>query len=98
MLKATAFLGITVALWHLLSNRIISFAAGTGAHGVLLRIGVALCFSFAYIAELIGLADIIGALAAGVFLDPYGVGVRTKADEATLRELLSPISEVRCEN
>jgi Kef-type K+ transport system membrane component KefB len=65
-----------------------------GGHSVLLIIGVALCFAFAYVAELIGLADIIGAFAAGVFLDPYGVGIRSDADEATLRELLSPISDV----
>ncbi len=92
--KATAFLGITVVLGHFFSNEIISFATRTGEHGVLLIIGVALCFSFAYFAEWIGLADIIGAFAAGVFLDPYGVGVHTKADEATLRELLSPLSDL----
>jgi Kef-type K+ transport system membrane component KefB len=60
----------------------------------LLIIGVALCFTFAYIAELVGLADIIGAFAAGVFLDPYGKGVYSKEEETTLRELLAPLSDV----
>ena len=94
ILKAVAFLGITVVLGHLLSGRIVSLVTQTGGHGVLLILGVALCFAFAYVAELIGLADIIGAFAAGVFLDPYGVGVRSDADQATLRELLSPLSDV----
>jgi Kef-type K+ transport system membrane component KefB len=94
VLKAAAFLGITVALGHLLSARIVRFATRTGESGILLIIGVALCFTFAYISELIGLAGIIGAFAAGVFLDPYGVGVRSKADEATLRELLHPLSNI----
>lgn len=39
---------------------------------MLLIIGVALCFTFAYVSELIGLTGIIGAFAAGVFLDPSG--------------------------
>jgi Kef-type K+ transport system membrane component KefB len=60
----------------------------------LLIIGLALCFTLAYISEVIGLAGIIGAFAAGVFLDPYGVGVRSKADEATLRDLLNPLSNL----
>jgi Kef-type K+ transport system membrane component KefB len=46
----------------------------------------------AFVAELIGLADIIGAFAAGLLLDPYGQGVRTKQEEATLAELLYPLS------
>ena len=94
VLKAAAFLGITIALGHLLSGRIVRFATRTGEPGILLIIGVTLCFTFAYVSESIGLADIIGAFAAGVFLDPYGVGVHTQADEATLRELLTPLSNV----
>lgn len=94
ILKAAAFLGITVALGHLLSGRIVRFATQTGEPGLLLIIGLALCFTLAYISEVIGLAGIIGAFAAGVFLDPYGVGVRSKADEATLRDLLNPLSNL----
>jgi Kef-type K+ transport system membrane component KefB len=48
----------------------------------------------AFIAERIGLADIIGAFAAGVFLDPYGVDIRAKTADVTLRELLTPLSDV----
>jgi Kef-type K+ transport system membrane component KefB len=92
--KAVAFLGIAIMLGHFLSSRIVRFATWTGEPAILLIIGVALCFTFAYISESIGLAAIIGAFAAGVFLDPYGIGVQSKADEATLRELLHPLSSV----
>lgn len=94
VLKAVGFLGITIVLGHYLSRKIVRLATLTGEHGTLLIIGVALCFTFAYIAERVGLADIIGAFAAGVFLDPYGKGVYTKAEETTLRELLAPLSDV----
>ena len=94
VLKAVGFLGITIVLGHFLSRKIVQMATLSGEHGVLLIVGVALCFTFAYLAELVGLADIIGAFAAGVFLDPYGEGVYSKKDQATLRELLGPLSDV----
>jgi Kef-type K+ transport system membrane component KefB len=94
VLKAAFFLGVIVVLGHFLSEKIVLLATRTGEPSLLLIIGIALCFTFAYIAELIGLADIIGAFAAGIFLDPYGIGVRSKAQEATLRELLSPLSHL----
>ncbi|HWO40772.1 MAG TPA: cation:proton antiporter [Candidatus Eisenbacteria bacterium] len=92
VLKAVGFLGGVVVLGHFVSAKIVR-AVGH-EHGMFLIVGVALCFTFAYLAELIGLADIIGAFAAGVFLDPYGVGIRTRTAEVTLRELLTPLTEV----
>lgn len=94
VLKAAGFLGLTIILGPLLSPKIVRLVTRTDEHGLLLIIGVALCFTFAYIAEMIGLADIISAFAAGVFLDPYGVGIRSKTAEVTLRELLTPLSDV----
>jgi Kef-type K+ transport system membrane component KefB len=89
-LKAVLFLGGTVALGHFFSVPIVRVAARTGQHGMLLVFGLALCFTLAFVAELIGLAGIVGAFAAG--LDPYGKGVRARAEEATLSELLHPLS------
>jgi Kef-type K+ transport system membrane component KefB len=94
VLKAVGFLGITVLLGHFFSAKIVDLVAGKDEHGMLLILGIALCFMGAYIAEVIGLADIIGAFAAGVFLDPYGVGIRTKTAQVTLRELLTPLSDL----
>jgi Kef-type K+ transport system membrane component KefB len=90
--KAVLFLGATIALGHFFSGHIVSLAARTGEHGMILIFGLALCFALAYVAELIGLAGIIGAFAAGLLLDPYGEGVRTREQEATLAELLHPFS------
>lgn len=90
--KAVLFLGITVFAGHFLAGPIVRLAARTGEHGIILIFGLALCFTLAFIAESIGLADIIGAFAAGLMLDPYGQGVRTKQEEATLSELLHPLS------
>jgi Kef-type K+ transport system membrane component KefB len=94
VVKAALFLGLTIAAGHYLSHRIIRLVARTGHPSWLVVVGLALCFSLAYAAERIGLAGIIGAFAAGLLLDPYGVGVRTKEDTATLSELLEPMSEL----
>ena len=58
----------------------------------MLAVGLFLCFTLAYAAELIGLAGIIGAFAAGLILDPYGEGVRTREGDQALSELLHPFS------
>ena len=44
--------------------------------------------------ERIGLAAIVGAFATAFVIDPYGEGVRTRAETATLGDLLHPISAV----
>lgn len=94
LVRAILFLAATVGLGHLLSGPIIRLAARTGQPGILLVFGLALCFTLAYAAELIGLAGIIGAFAAGLMLDPYGEGVRARKEEATLSELMHPLSSL----
>lgn len=92
LLRAVLFLGITVGLGHFLSGPIVRLAARTGHPETMLVIGLALCFTLAFAAELVGLADIVGAFAAGLMLDPYGEGVRTREEDATLNQLLHPLS------
>ncbi|MBI2466331.1 MAG: cation:proton antiporter [Candidatus Rokubacteria bacterium] len=92
--KAVVFLGGAVALGHFFSSSLVRLVARTGHPGTLLIVGLALCFTFAFVAERIGLADIVGAFAAGLMLDPYGQGVRTRAEAASLSELLGPLSEL----
>jgi Kef-type K+ transport system membrane component KefB len=90
--RALLFLGVTVGFGRLLSRPIIRLAAWTGRPGMLLVFGLSLCFVLAFVAELIGLAGIIGAFAAGLMLDPFGEGIRTSAEEKSLSELLHPLS------
>jgi len=92
--RAFLFLGITVGLGRLLSSPIVRLAAWTGQPGILLVFGLALCFILAFVAELIGLAGIIGAFAAGLMLDPYGEGIRTSSEEESLSGLLHPLSSL----
>jgi Kef-type K+ transport system membrane component KefB len=90
--RAVLFLGLTVVLGHFCSSRLVRVAASTGHPETMLVIGLGACFTLAFAAELIGLADIVGAFAAGLLLDPYGRGIRTSDEHAALTELLHPLS------
>jgi len=94
LLRAALFLGITVGLGQMASKYIVRLAAQTGKPFALLVIGLSLCFTLAYAAELIGLAGIIGAFAAGLMLDPYGQGIRAREEHAALSELMHPLSAI----
>jgi Kef-type K+ transport system membrane component KefB len=92
LIRAVLFLVVTLWFGGLCSGPVVRLAARTGQPGMLLVVGLALCFTLAYAAELVGLPEIVGAFAAGLFLDPYGQGVRTGAEEASLSELIYPFS------
>jgi Kef-type K+ transport system membrane component KefB len=94
VVKAMVFLGLAVAAGHYGSAALVRLAARTGHDEALLVLGLALCFTLAWVAERIGLAGIVGAFAAGLVLDPYGVGVRTQEQSATLPHLLGPIAQL----
>jgi Kef-type K+ transport system membrane component KefB len=92
-IRAGLFLGAAALLGHFLSAPIVRLIGRTGhPDGTLLMVGLALCFTFAYLAERIGLADIIGAFAAGVLLDPYGEGIRAREAAPPLNRLLHSLS------
>jgi Kef-type K+ transport system membrane component KefB len=93
--RAALFLGAAAALGHVLAPPIVRLAGRTGHPDETLLIwALALCFTMAFAAELIGLADIIGAFAAGVFLDPHGEGVRAREAAPTLNRLLHFLSSL----
>ena len=94
LVRALLFLGAIAVVGHYCSSRIVRLVARTNRPEAMLVVGLGLCFSLAYVAELIGLADIIGAFAAGILLDPYGQGVRPKQEAATLAELLHPLESL----
>jgi Kef-type K+ transport system membrane component KefB len=94
LVRAVLFLAATAVAGHFLSSRIIRLVTRIDRPEAMLVVGLGTCFSFAYAAELIGLADIIGAFAAGMLLDPHGQGVRPKQEAATLAELLHPLESL----
>ena len=94
-IRAALFLAAAAFLGHVFSARLVRLAARTGhPDDALLIGGLALCFILAFVAERIGLADIIGAFAAGIFLDPHGQGVRAREAAPTLNRLLHSLSGV----
>jgi len=94
VVRAALFLGITIALSTVVGPRIARLVGRAGHPDTVLVFGIALCFCMAYLAELVGLAGIVGAFAAGLLLDPYGEGVRQHAEGATLTDVLRPLAAV----
>ncbi len=70
-LKAVLFLVLSIVIGLLVAPRLGKFFSKihTGA-GMKIGLALAFCFSFAYLAALVGLAPIVGAFAAGLVLDP----------------------------
>lgn len=93
-LRAVIFLGIAVGIGVLFSEQIVRLVGRTRHPEIMLVFGLGLCFTLAFAAEVVGLAGIIGAFAAGLMLDPYGKGVRVTEGKAALSELLHPLSSL----
>ncbi|HVK70860.1 MAG TPA: cation:proton antiporter [Polyangium sp.] len=90
--KALVFLVGSLVIGAKLSRRLFSVASRLRARGVLLALGLAFCFLFAWLAGLIGLAPIVGAFAAGLVLEDMHFRDFTARGESTLEHLLQPIS------
>jgi len=94
LVRAILFLGLTAVIGiHVLPLLMQTVSRWAGSE-VVLALNLSLCFILAYLAEVIGLADIIGAFAAGIMLDPYGKGVKVGERDATLAEFLHPVAAV----
>jgi len=89
--SAIAFLGLAALAGHFVGHRIVRLAYARGHGEMLLVVGLGLCFAMSHAAARIGLADIIGAFAAGLLLDPHGKGAHPESHEHVLRELIHPI-------
>jgi Kef-type K+ transport system membrane component KefB len=92
MAKATVFLFGSLVLGVYLSKRLFSLASKLSAGGVLLAVGLAFCFLLAWLAEVIGLAPIVGAFAAGLVLEDLHYRDFTDRGEHTLVALIEPIA------
>lgn len=94
LVRAVLFLGLTAVIGIRFLPPLMRAASGWAGPEVLLALNLSLCFIMAYVAELVGLADIVGAFAAGIMLDPYGKGVRVGEGDRTLAEFLRPVAAV----
>jgi hypothetical protein len=62
------------------------------SQGILLAASLILCFGFAYMAGLVGLAPIVGAFTAGLILEPvHYEHLAAQQGDITLEELIAPL-------
>ena len=92
LLKATVFLVGSLVLGIYLSPRLFSLASKLKTQGVLLAVGLSVCFFLSWLANLIGLAPIVGAFAAGLILEDLHYRDFIDRGEHTLEELVHPIT------
>jgi Na+:H+ antiporter len=92
ILKAVAFLVISLWIGSRLSPRMFSVASKLNVHGMLLVTSLCFCLLLAYLANRIELAPIVGAFAAGLILDPVHYRDFRERGEHSVEELLHPIS------
>jgi Kef-type K+ transport system membrane component KefB len=90
--KAVAFLLGAILLGGWLSPRLFGIASRLQIKGILLALALAFCFLLAYLANLIELAPIVGAFAAGLILDEVHYKGFLDRGEHQIEELIHPIS------
>ncbi len=94
VLKAAIFLFAAFAIGGWVSRRLLRLAARLQMRGMLLVASLVFCFLLAYLANLIELATIVGAFAAGLILDEVHFHDASDRKEHPLEELLQPIATV----
>ena len=92
--KASAFLVGSLALGVVIAPRLFSLASHLRARGVLLAVGLVICFLFSWLSSAIGLAAIVGAFAAGLILEDVHYRDFVDRGEHGLEDLLEPISSL----
>lgn len=90
--KASIFLVGALVLGMHLSPRLFSLASRLQASGVLLAVGLSFCFFLAWLADVIGLAPIVGAFAAGLVLEHLHYRDFVDRGEHNLDHLIEPIA------
>lgn len=90
--KAAGFLGGSLVLGALLSEKLFSLASRLRTRGVLLAIGLAFCFLLSWLASVVGLAPIVGAFAAGLILEEVHYRDFRSRGEHGLEELIHPVA------
>lgn len=89
--KSLLFLVGSLLLGVWLAPRLFRHAARLKAGGVLLAVGLSLCFLAAWAADAAGLAPIVGAFAAGLVLEELHFQGFTERGERGLEALVTPI-------
>jgi Kef-type K+ transport system membrane component KefB len=90
--KTVGFVAIALLAGTRLSPAIFRASARLRGGGALVAAGLSLCFALAWAADVIGLAPIVGAFAAGLVLEESHSARFVARGEPSLRERMEPIS------
>jgi Kef-type K+ transport system membrane component KefB len=90
--KTLGFLAIALLVGVKLSPNIFRATASLRGDGALIAVGLSFCFVLAWASDLIGLAPIVGAFAAGLILEESHSARFVERGERSLRERVEPIS------
>jgi Kef-type K+ transport system membrane component KefB len=90
--KAVAFLFGALVLGVYFAPKLLLLASRMRARGVLLAVGLSLCFLLSWLADRIGLAPLVGAFAAGLVLENVHYRDFVDRGEPGLEHLLQPLA------
>ena len=90
--KATLFFAGSLVLGRWLASHVFQIAARFKASEMMLTTALGLCFLFAYLSSVIGLAPIVGAFAAGLILDEVHWRSFRERGEHSIEELIKPLT------
>ncbi|MFK7825351.1 MAG: cation:proton antiporter [Oligoflexales bacterium] len=91
--KAIAFLAAALLFGGKFAPHLFKFGAKLQTDGILLSLSLSTCFLMAYLANLVGLAPIVGAFAAGLVIDGTGFAKFFGSNEPSIEHLILPISK-----
>ncbi len=92
VVKAVAFLASALAIGVKLSPWVFRTSSRLRTEGALLAVGLSFCFVLAWASDVIGLAPIVGAFAAGLILEESHSAQFVQRGERSLSERMDPIS------
>ncbi|MEW4488120.1 cation:proton antiporter [Thalassoglobus sp. JC818] len=93
VVKSVGFLAAAILLGsHLLVKPLFKAASFLRGHGLLVSTALVICFGLAFLANLVGLAPIVGAFAAGLILEKAHYQNLGKKEHAELEEALAPLT------
>jgi Na+:H+ antiporter len=91
--KSLAFLFGAIVLGSLIVARPLFHAASyLRGHGLLVATALVVCFGFSWLADLVGLAPIVGAFAAGLILEKTHYRELGQKEDHTLEAALAPLA------
>ena len=90
--KSLLFIGGSLAVGVMVSPRLFSMASRFNTRGLMLALALAFCFAFAWLADLVGLAAIVGGFSAGLVLEDAHFRAFREKGELSLEQQLEPIT------